>query len=277
MNGTTLKYYHIDSLLGVSGLSKIYLATDTRLDRPAIIKFLQLDHFPPADFEIISDLFFEEAQILASLYHPNVLTVFDVGFTDTDIKLNQPIPYVVTEYASNSSLNHTNSQQQPTWQELFKILLPIMDAISYAHKKGFAHLNIRPSKILFTSQNISLITGFSSIKRSDLKLYKHPLYSAPETFNGEETALTDQFLIGIMIYRLLTNSDPYKYSTPKDILRFHGSPISPRSVLPSLPKEADELILKMIQKDPADRFDDLDQVKKGMETLLNMFPLMIPK
>ena len=154
--GTDIGRYHILEQLGEGGMAVVYKAYDTRLESEVAIKFIRVGDFPANALPRILKRFQIEAKKMAQLQHPNIVKVMDYGeFED--------VPYLVMEYLPGGTLKEKLGHPFP-YQDAVKLLLPIADALGYAHSKGLIHRDIKPSNILITESGQPMLTDFGVAK-----------------------------------------------------------------------------------------------------------------
>ena len=142
--GQSIGRYHILEQLGEGGMATVYKAYDTRLERDVAVKVLRTELFAPSVFERILKRFEREAKALGKLSHPNIVNVHDYGEHD-----NQP--YLVMEYLPGGTLKDKLGRPMP-WQEAVRLLIPIAEALAYAHEHGILHRDVKPSNILLAEK-----------------------------------------------------------------------------------------------------------------------------
>jgi len=275
--GQSIGRYHILEQLGEGGMATVYKAFDTRLEREVAIKVIRTELFGKAVIERILKRFEREAKSLARLSHPNILKVHDYGEYEGS-------PYLVLEYLSGGTLKQRLGQPMP-WQEALALILPVADALAYAHEHKIIHRDIKPSNILLTEKGQPLLTDFGIAKILDLEDGQTltgtgvgigtPEYMAPEQGMGKEVdARADIYSLGIVLYELVTGRKPYTADTPMAVVFKHMTDPLPRPTefTSGLPDGVEKLILKALAKQPEDRYPEMESLAVAMRALLQTSP-----
>ena len=145
--GTSLGPYRIESVLGSGGMGDVYLATDTRLNRKIAIKTLLEEFSSQADWK---QRFKQEAQAVASLSHPNICTLHDVGHTDG-------VDFLVMEYLEGQTLAERMKEGPLSIADVLRYALPIADALHKTHRKGVIHGDLKPGNVMLTKSGVKLL------------------------------------------------------------------------------------------------------------------------
>lgn len=275
--GTHVGPYEILSHLGAGGQGEVYKARDTRLNRFVAIKALpdSLRQHPElrARFE-------REAQTLASLSHPHICPVFDVGQQDG-------IDYLVMEYIEGETLADRLKKSSPPLDQALRIAIEIADALDKAHRQGIAHRDIKPSNIMLTKGGAKLVdfglakTGLETnilgsvsqlptdagltIQGSLLGTLQ---YMSPEQVEGQEAdARSDIFCFGATLYEMITGAKAFEgksqVSLMAAILEHEPRPIS--ALVPVSPPLLEKIIRKCLAKDPNTRWQSISDVMEALE------------
>jgi serine/threonine protein kinase len=154
--GRSIGRYQILEQLGEGGMATVYKACDTSLERFVAIKVIQTDKFAPAMLDEMLKRFEREAKALAKLSHPNIVHVHDYGEYEG-------APYLVMEYLPSGTLKQGPPRPMP-WQEALHILLPIAQALAYAHEHNIIHRDIKPDNILLTENGLPMLSDFGIAK-----------------------------------------------------------------------------------------------------------------
>jgi serine/threonine protein kinase len=271
--GKTLGRYQILEQLGVGGMAVVYKAFDTRLDAHVAVKVIRVENILPSVLERALKRFEREAKALARLTHPNIVKVTDYGEYEGK-------PYLVMPYLSGGTLKEKMGRQI-AWQEALQTLLPIVEALGYAHSQNMIHRDVKPSNILLTENGQLMLTDFGIAKVMDMEETQDltgtnaavgtPEYMAPE----QATARTadhraDVYALGIVLYEMVTGQKPYTADTPLGVIFKHASqPLPrPRQFVPGLPGGVEKILQKALEKNPKDRYQNMDEMKRAFEKAL---------
>ena len=243
--------YQIDRKIGKGGMATVYLARQMSLDRPVVLKVLDLSKQGENNSQI--ERFLSEGRIVASLNHPNIITIYDIGIADDNSI------YISMEYIEGGDLKaRMGIPMDPA--EALDIVIQITKGLKLAHQHGIIHRDVKPANILFKNDDTPLLTDFGIAKRinDDLSLTStgiflgSPNYVSPEQATGDPVdARSDIYSLGCILYEMLTGEKPYKASTVFDVVMQHKEGQIPR--LPDDLSEYQPLIDKMMAKDPEDR------------------------
>lgn len=243
--------YQVEAEIGRGGFAVVYRAFDPTLKRHVAIK---TPHASLIDQET-GDRFLREAQLAASLSHPHIITIYEVGDA-------QGMPYIAMELLNGATLHEWLREQAQTPQEALKALVGVGAALDYAHQRGVIHRDIKPGNILVVPSRGAVLTDFGIARALEQTTHSQsgvigtPAYMAPEQVNGQPiTAATDIYALGVMLYQIITGRLPFTASTPVALAAQHGiaPPPDPRQIKPALPPAVSTLLLQALAKDPAQR------------------------
>jgi serine/threonine-protein kinase len=272
--GQNFGRYQILELLGEGGMATVYKAYDTRLEREVAIKVIRRAAFPPDEMDMILKRFEREAKSLGRLSHPNIVGVIDYGEHDGS-------PYLVMVYLSGGTLKDRLGVPMP-WQEAIKMLLPIAQALEYVHDRSIINRDVKPSNILMTDKGQPMLTDFGLVKlfgdqdKDTTSLTSSgtglgtPDYMAPEQWTGEPTAQSDLYSLGVVLYEMITGHRPYTADTPAGVLLKQATeslPL-PKQYIPDLPKDVESVLLRVLAKEPIDRYADMHTFIEELQNLL---------
>ena len=269
MVGKSLGKYQIIESLGEGGMATVYKAYDPSLERYVAIKIIRTMNQVDPDFLI---RFQREARALAKLDHPYILKVLDYGEENG-------IPYLVMPFVAHGTLKKY-TRGRISYERAIGILLPVADALSYAHKRKIIHRDIKPANILFGESGEPILSDFGIAKMLDAGEQTQltgtglgigtPAYMAPEQWNGIADERTDIYSLGIVLYELITGRCPFQAETPAAILiKQVQDPLPrPKNFAPDLPDNVEALIFKALAKNPASRFQTMQDFMHGMNAVL---------
>jgi serine/threonine-protein kinase len=271
--GKSLGRYQILEPLGEGGMASVYKAYDTRLERDVAIKVIRVDRFASASLERILRRFEREAKALARLTHPNIVHINDYGEQDGT-------PYLVMDYLPGGTLRQ-HLEQAISWKEAIRLLLPIAEALDYAHSQGIIHRDIKPSNIMLTVRMQPMLTDFGIAKVIDEESTMDltgtnatigtPDYMAPEQAVSRNVDFrADIYSLGIVLYEMVTGHKPFQADTPMAVILMQASePLpSPKQFAPGLPEAVVGVLSKALAKKPEDRYQTMAEFAKAMEQLL---------
>ena len=263
--------YEITELIGVGGMADVYKATDIVEDRIVAVKILKNEF---ADNEDFVRRFRNESKAIAVLSHPNIVKIFDVGFTDK-------IQFIVMEYIDGITLKEFMEQQGVLkWKDTVHFIVQILRALQHAHDRGIVHRDIKPQNImLFPDGTIKVMDfGIARFAREEGKTISDKAigsvhYISPEQARGEVTdEKSDIYSVGIMMYEMLTGVKPFDADNPVTVALMHmqNTAKSPREINDSIPEGLEEIVIRAIQKEAPKRYQsasemikDIDEFKKN--------------
>jgi serine/threonine protein kinase len=269
--GKDLGRYHILEHLGEGGMATVYKAYDTRLERDVAVKIIRTELFGSAVLERLLKRFEREAKTLARLTHPNIVGVIEYGEFEGS-------PYLVMPYLPGGTLKQRLGRPMP-WQEAVRLLLPIAQALEYAHEHNIVHRDIKPSNILLAEKGQPMLSDFGIakiLKNEETGLTSTgmgigtPEYMAPEQWTGMAGPLADLYSLGVVLYELVTGHKPYTADTPAAImLKQATDPLPrPRQFAPDLPEALEKVLFKALAKQPEDRYQSMGEFTNALEKIL---------
>ena len=271
--GQSLGRYHILEQLGEGGMATVYKAYDTRLETDVAVKVILTEKFTPEALVRTLKRFESEAKDMARLTHPNIVKVTDYGEYEGQ-------PYLVMPYLPGGNLKqYLRDHGRLSWQEAVKILIPIAQALGFAHRQGVIHRDVKPANILLTQDGHPMLTDFGVAKVVEEEATHDltgsgvgvgtPEYMAPEQTGRNFDQRVDIYALGIVFYEMVTGRRPYEGDTPLAVLlKQVGEPLPhPRQFTPGLPEAVGKVLFKALAKKPEDRFQNMDEFAIAMERL----------
>ncbi len=271
MIGTRLSgRYEIIDRVGGGGMAIVYKAKDILLNRVVAVKILRPQYAIDEDFV---NRFRREAQAAASLSHPNIVSIYDVG-------VEGETHYIVMEYVEGSTLKEYISGQAPLpVQEAILITKQIAEALEHAHHNNIIHRDIKPHNILISSNSRIKVTDFGIARAVTSATITHTgsvigsvHYFSPEQARGGMTGeKSDIYSLGIVLYEMLTGVLPFSGESPISIALKHlqENYKEPRELNPAIPQSVENIILRSLEKDPLQRYDSARELIDDVETCLS--------
>lgn len=269
--------YLIRARLARGGMSTVYLALDTRLDREVALKAM-LPHL--AEDPALVARFEGEAKTAARLAHPHVVGVLDQGHADGPS--GEVVAYLVMEYVPGCTLRRIVRDEAPlTARRALTLLLPVLDGLAAAHEAGLMHRDVKPENVLVGDDGRIRVADFglsratTSHTSGGKALVGTVAYLSPELVSGEEAdARSDVYAAGIMLFELLTGRQPYTADSPVQVAYEHirSRVPAPTTVVPEVPDAVSDLVLWCTEPVAADRPTDAAQVAAEVRRLLAATP-----
>ncbi|MEZ5284505.1 MAG: serine/threonine-protein kinase [Vicinamibacterales bacterium] len=246
--GQTIGKYRIISTLGSGGFGAVYLAEDTWIDKKVAIK---VPHRQGMDFgELL-----REPRLLASLNHPNIVTVLTAEKQDD-------VFFIVMEYVPGDTLEAIIDREGAL--DLTRALdytCQISNAVDHAQQQGIIHRDLRPGNVLVTEQGLLKVADFGTSRFLEIAAHGttvigSPPYMAPEQFQGKAVFASDIYSLGVTMYQMLTGELPYHAPAPSDLEKLMRGELTqpPRMKNPKVPRVISDIVMKAMAPDLTTRF-----------------------
>jgi tetratricopeptide (TPR) repeat protein len=267
LTGKTVGQYEIVAKIGGGGMGVVYKARDTRLGRFVALKFL-----PPqwSHDDALKQRFIREAQAASAADHQNICAIHNIE-TTADDQL-----YIVMAFCDGVTLKQRLQDGALPLDTAIDIAVQVSEGLARAHAQGVVHRDIKPSNLILTEDGIKIL-DFGLAKFADsLKLTTTGAtlgtvaYMSPEQARGEEAdARGDIWAVGVVLYQMLTGELPFKGGYPEAILYSvrNEDPAPPRTLKPGLPEAVERVVLRALEKNPANRYQtarDLARELRGL-------------
>ncbi len=262
MIGTCLnERYRVDAQVGVGGMGAVFRGHDLLLGRDVAIKALWTETMGPEARQRMLN----EAQVAAQLNHPNIVSVYDAG-TSGDFF------FIVMEFVSGRSLLQCLPLPLP---DVINVTRQICAALDHAHAHGIVHRDLKPENVLITADGVAKLTDFglarsvASRLTGDGTITGTVFYMAPELALGQSfDHRADLYALGVMLYEMTTGRLPF---LGDDILavisqHLHAPVVPPRTYAPDLPATVEAIILKLLAKNPDDRFASARAIIESLDS-----------
>ena len=272
LEGQTLGKYRVLESLGRGGMAQVYRGYHPQLDRQVAIKVLRADLIEQDEF---LERFRREAHAVSGLRHTNIVQVFDFDIQDD-------LYFMVMELLEGDTLRSRMNEyrlkkERMPLDEIAHILVDTLNGLEYAHSEGIIHRDIKPPNIMLTKKGQAVLTdfGIAQILGSTRVTVSGAMmgtlnYMAPEQgLENRCDARSDIYSLGIVLYEMLTGYPPFDADTPLAILMKHlNDPLPlPSKLDPSLPPDFEQIVLKALAKDPADRYQSATEMLSAIQNM----------
>ncbi len=278
---TTLSHYRIVSKIGEGGMGEVYLAEDTRLERRVAVKLLGEELNGNEDR---LRRFVREAKAASALNHPNILTVYDIGETDSGTN------YIATEYIEGETLRHHIQSSRMKVREVLDAMVQVASALATAHQAGILHRDIKPENLMLRPDGIMKVLDFGLAKLTEKSsqttdsaaatLSKKDTtpgtimgtvqYMSPEQARGLSVdARTDIFSLGIVLYEMLAGRVPFAGESSTDVLSaiLDKEPLPLLRFVDEMPTELQRIVSKCLRKERDERYQTMKDVLLDLREL----------
>ncbi len=265
-------HYRILKVLGKGGMGAVYLAHDTKLDRPVALK---VPYFSPDDEPEVLERFRREAQAAATLSHPHLCPVYEYGEIDGR-------PYLTMAYIEGKALSDfIKSGKLLPQRDVAKVVRKLAQALQEAHAHGVIHRDLKPSNVRINQRHEPIVIDFGLARRvnkGDVRLTEtgsmlgSPAYMAPEQVGGDVNAVgpgCDIYSLGVILYELLTGRLPFQGTVGEVYAKIlTEDPVSPSALRPDVDPQLDAISRKAMAKKLTDRYTSMGEMTAALTSYL---------
>jgi serine/threonine protein kinase/tetratricopeptide (TPR) repeat protein len=302
MKRREIKQYEFVRKIGAGGSGVVYLANDTLLQRPVVLKLLKRGNLTTEQMRTTQ---LREARLASAIDHPNVCAIYDVGEAPAEDG-NGEEAYIVMQYIPGKSLDKLIAEGPATLQLVLSAGIQTADGLSAAHNLGIFHRDLKPANVMLTDGGLIKILDFGLARRlrpdqaefdpggpvnkrkvGSPQAVPGPTYTArggtiaymaPEQFvTGQSSVQSDIFALGVILYELATGRHPFHRPDAPEFQSIraiqYADPPSIREIAPNLPIELESVILRCLEKQPSARFSSAAEVRDALKTIIRTMQL----
>jgi serine/threonine-protein kinase len=297
MKRRTIGHYEFIRKIGAGGSGVVYLATDTLLQRPVVMKLLKRG---AQSQEQIRTTQLREARLASAIDHPNVCAIYDVGEAPSESG-GEDEAFIVMQYIPGKSLDKVIAEGPASLQLVLSAGIQIADGLSAAHQLGIFHRDLKPANVMLTDGGLIKILDFGlarQLSRDEADFdpatpgrHTPPpaeatytakggtiAYMAPEQFvTGRSSVQSDVFALGLILYELASGRHPFHRPDAPEFQTIRATqfadPPNLREIVPDLPVELESVILRCLEKQPSARFASAADVREGLRTVMKALQL----
>lgn len=258
--------YELTELVGEGGMANVYRAIDVLDNRMVAVKILKNEYSESEEFQ---RRFRNESKAIAMMSHPNIVKIYDMGFSDK-------MQYIVMEFIDGITLkDYIDSERVLNWKDAVHFVIQILRALQHAHNRGIVHRDIKPQNImLLTDGTIKVMDfGIAKFAREESRTATDQAigtvhYISPEQARGDITdAKSDIYSVGVMFYEMLTGKKPFDTDNPVSIAVMHMQNVAvrPRDINPNIPSGLEEIIMHAMEKDSSKRYQTATDMIRDIE------------
>jgi eukaryotic-like serine/threonine-protein kinase len=258
-----ISHYEVLEKLSEGGMGMIYKAHDTQLDRLAALKLLP--HYLSSNQDM-KHRFIQEARAAASLDHPNVCAIYEVGEIGGQL-------YIAMPFYEGETLKDKIEKGPLPVEEALEYAAQMTEGLAHAHEAGIVHRDIKPANIIVTARGRVKILDFGIAKVADASLTKSGTllgtvaYMSPQQARGEVVDhRTDLWSLGVVLYEMLTGRQPFKGDSSYALLHAiqYEEPLSVTNLRPQVPESVDRIVRQLMRKEPESRYADSNQLMAAL-------------
>lgn len=268
--------YELGELIGRGGMADVFRGVDARLGRTVAVKLLRPDLARDPQFQA---RFKREAQAVAALNHPSIVAVYDTGdhAVPGDHDDTVRVPYIVMEFVSGKTIRDLIRAKEVTIDQAVDFTLGVLSALDYSHKAGIVHRDIKPANVMFCPESNSVkvmdfgiaraMADSSATMTQTQAVVGTAQYLSPEQARGETVdARSDLYSAGCLLYEMLAGRPPFIGDSPVSVAYQHVREIPElaSSLNPEVSEALDSVLMKALQKNRADRFQDAAAFRRAL-------------
>src|SRR6202021_2240229 len=292
MKRREIKQYEFVRKIGAGGSGVVFLANDTQLQRPVVLKLLKRG---TQTQEQIRATQLREARLASAIDHPNVCSIYEVGESDDEA-------YIVMQYIPGKSLDKVIAEGRARTPLVLSSGIQISDGLAAAHNLGIFHRDLKPANVMLTDGGLIKILDFGlarQLKRDNMDFdpssTTQPVtpafagatytarggtiaYMAPEQFvTGQSSVQSDIFALGLILYEMVSGRHPFHRPDAEEVHSIraiqYAEPPALREIVPDLPVELESVILRCLEKQPSERYASAAELREGLKTIVKSLQL----
>jgi serine/threonine-protein kinase len=299
-----IKQYEFLRKIGSGGSGVVFLANDTLLQRPVVLKLLKRGSQTP---EQVRTTQLREARLASAIDHPNVCAIYEVG--EAEMEGGESEAYIVMQYIPGKSLDKVIAEGPANAQLVLSSGMQIADGLAAAHNMGIFHRDLKPANVMLTDGGLIKILDFGlarQLKRENMdldptivdfdpSLTMQPVtpafagatytarggtiaYMAPEQFvTGQSSVQSDIFAVGLILYEMVSGRHPFHRPDAQDMQSIraiqYAEPPPLREIVPDLAVELESVILRCLEKQPSERYASAAELREGLKTIVSSLRL----
>jgi serine/threonine-protein kinase len=293
MKRREIKQYEFIRKIGTGGSGVVFLANDTLLQRPVVLKLLKRGNLTIQQMRVTQ---LREARLASAIDHPNVCSIYEVGEAPEE-NGNGEEAYIVMQYIPGKSLDKLIAEGPASLQLVLSAGIQTADGLSAAHNLGIFHRDLKPANVMLTDGGLIKILDFGLARRlrpdqadfdpaGPASKRNAPIagatytarggtiaYMAPEQFvTGQSSVQSDIFALGLILYELATGRHPFHRPDAPEFQSIRAiqfaDPTSIREINPDLPVELESVIFRCLEKQPSARFSSASEVREALKTIM---------